>query len=114
VIITEKKHNEALKMAIVINAKGTPTILKIWINKNHYNKTLHLFVEINNPLVEWLVHTKASMSIMLIDMIHELGIMHLMVGFKFYNIIFEVITQTHRYINVLHVKVVELQYFMTL
>jgi hypothetical protein len=27
--ITKKKHNEALKMAIVINAKGTPTILKI-------------------------------------------------------------------------------------
>jgi len=67
-------------MAIVINAKGTPTIFKIWINKNHCNKTLHLFVKINNPLVKWLVHTRASMSIMLTDMIHELGIMHLEVG----------------------------------
>jgi hypothetical protein len=68
-------------MEIVINAKGTPTILKIWINKNHCNKTLHLFVEINNPLVEWLVHTRTSMSIVLTDMIHELGIMHLVAGF---------------------------------
>jgi hypothetical protein len=80
--ITKKKHNEALKMTIVINAKGTPTILKIWINKNHCNKTLDLFVEINNPLVGWLVHTKASVSIMLPNMIHELGIMHLVVGFN--------------------------------
>jgi hypothetical protein len=79
--ITKKKHNETLKMAIVINAKGTPTVLKIWINKNHCNKTLHLFVDVNNPLVEWLVHTKASVSIMLIYMIHELGIMHLVVSF---------------------------------
>ncbi len=79
--ITKKKHNEALKMAILINAKGTCTILKIWINKNHCNKTLHLFVEINNPLVQWLVHIRALVSIMLIDMTHELGIMHLVVGF---------------------------------
>ncbi len=79
--ITKKKHNETFKVEIVINAKGTPTILKIWINKNHCNKTLHLFVEINNPLVEWLVHTRTSMSIVLTDMIHELGIMHLVAGF---------------------------------
>jgi hypothetical protein len=41
-----------------------PTLRKICINKTHRNKTLHLLVEINNYIVERLVDTGASMSVM--------------------------------------------------
>ncbi|CAK9855784.1 unnamed protein product, partial [Sphagnum jensenii] len=40
-------------------------------------KTLHLSVEINNCLIEGLVDTGASMSVMAAAVVRELGLMHL-------------------------------------
>jgi len=41
-----------------------PALRKICINKTHRSKTLHLLVEINNYIIERLVDTRASMSVM--------------------------------------------------
>jgi predicted aspartyl protease len=57
-----------------------PTFMKICINKMHQNKTLHLLVEINNYVVEGLVDTGASVSVMAVAVIRKLGIMHLVIG----------------------------------
>jgi predicted aspartyl protease len=59
----------------------------------HKSKTLHLLVEINNYVVEGLVNTGASMSIMVVAMVRELGIMHLVTGSETYKTTSGVITQ---------------------
>jgi hypothetical protein len=61
--LAKKKHDEGLK-SINLTKIERPTIVnRINVHKNHRNKTLHLFVEINNHLVEGLVDIGASMSI---------------------------------------------------
>jgi hypothetical protein len=52
-------------------------IQKINVNRNHHNKTLHLLVEIANNLLEGLVDIGASMSVMSIVVVRELGLMHM-------------------------------------
>jgi hypothetical protein len=52
-------------------------IQKININRNHHNKTLHLLVEIANNMLEGLVDASASMSMMSIVVVQELGLMHM-------------------------------------
>jgi predicted aspartyl protease len=61
-----------------------PAFMKICINKMHRSKTLHLFVEINNYVVEGLIDTIAPMYVMDAAMVRELGIMHLVIRFKTY------------------------------
>jgi predicted aspartyl protease len=72
---------------------ATPTLKRICINKTHRNKTLHLLVEINNYVVEGLVDTRATMSVMAIAMVRELGIMHLVARFETYKTALGVVTQ---------------------
>jgi hypothetical protein len=62
----------------------TLTIRRVCINKIHHNKSLHLVVEINWTLIEGLVDTNASMSIMVANVVREFGIMHLILGHKTY------------------------------
>jgi hypothetical protein len=45
-------------------------------------------VEINNHIVESLVDTRASMSVMVANIVRELRIMHLMIGFESYETTF--------------------------
>jgi predicted aspartyl protease len=63
---------------------AAPTVRRICVNKTHRSKTLHLSVEINNYLVEGLVDTGASMSIMAAAVVRELGLMHLVAGSETY------------------------------
>jgi predicted aspartyl protease len=62
-VARNKKDAEAAsnQVSMVLVA---PTIRHLSINKTHRSKTLHLSVEINNYLVEGLVDTGASMSVM--------------------------------------------------
>jgi hypothetical protein len=55
--LAQKKQNGGLKLINVFQAKGTLTMHKICMNKNHCSKTLHLLVEVNNHLVEGLIDT---------------------------------------------------------
>jgi len=43
---------------------AAPTLRRVCINKTHRSKTLHLSMEVNSCLVEGLVDTGASMSVM--------------------------------------------------
>jgi hypothetical protein len=65
---------------------------RICINKTHQSKTLHLLVEINNYVVEGLVDTRISMSIMATIVVRELGIMHLITSSKTYKATSRVVT----------------------
>jgi len=53
-------------------------------------------VEINNYVVERLVDTGASMSIMVAIVVRELGIMHLVTEFETYKTTSGVVTHTRR------------------
>ncbi len=59
-----------------------PTLRKIYINKTHRSKILHLFVEINNYVVEGLVDTRTFMFVIVVDVVKRLGIMHLVTVFE--------------------------------
>ncbi len=95
--MVRKKHDEGLKIVNFIKVEGSHVVRKININESHCNKTLHL-------LVEGLVDIGALMSITS-TVVHELSIMHLVFGSKFYKITFGVVTQTFSIINEMHVKV---------
>jgi hypothetical protein len=69
-----------------------PTLRRIYINKTYRNKTFHLLVEINNYVVEGLVDIRASMFVMAITVVRELGIMHLVAGSETYKIASRVVT----------------------
>jgi hypothetical protein len=78
---------------------------KICINKTHRSKTLHLLVEINNYVVEGLVDTGASMSVMVVAVVRELGMMHLVAGSETYKTASGVVTQALGRIDEVPVKV---------
>jgi hypothetical protein len=58
------------------------------------NKTLQLFVGINNYIVERLVDIGALMSMLVIATVKELGIMQLVIGSESYKTASCVVTQT--------------------
>jgi len=71
---------------------SAPTLRRVCVNKTHRSKTLHLFVEINNYIVEGLADTGASMSVMAAVVVGELGMMHLVTGSETYKTASGVIT----------------------
>ncbi len=71
---------------------ATPTLRRICINKTHRSKTFHLSMEVNNYLVEGLVDTGASMSVMAAVVVRELGLMHLVSGSETYKTASGVVT----------------------
>jgi len=60
---------------------------------------------INQALIEGLVDTRASMSIMATNVVKELGIMHLMASHETYKTTFGIVTQALRRIIKFPVKV---------
>jgi predicted aspartyl protease len=76
----------------VLVVSAIPSLRKICINKTHRSKTLHLLVEISKYVVEGLVDTGASMSIMAAAIVRELGMMHLVTRTETYKTASGVIT----------------------
>jgi len=72
-----------------------------------------VLVEINNYIVEGLVDTGASMSIMAAVVVRELGMMHLVTGSETYKTASRVITQALGRIDEILVKVKGVQCTMT-
>jgi hypothetical protein len=87
-----KKDSEATENQVSV-VSAILSLRKICINKTHRSKTLHLLVEINNYVVEGLVDTGASMSVMAAAVVKELGMMHLVTGTETYKTASGVITQ---------------------
>ncbi len=90
-----------------------PPLRKICINKTHQSKTLHLLVEINNYVIEGLVDTRASMSMMAIGVVKELGIMHLVTSFETYKTTLGIVTHALGRVDKVPVKVGGIPCIMT-
>lgn len=72
--LARKKQNDGLKSVKVIKVEGSHALRKININRNDHSKTLHILIKINNNLVEQLVDTSTSMSIMSIAWINAFDV----------------------------------------
>jgi hypothetical protein len=107
-----KRDSEATKNQVSV-VFAIPSLRKICINKTHRSKTLHLLVEISNYIVECLVDTGASMSVMAVVVVRELGMMHLVTGTETYKIALGIITQALGRIDEVPVKVGGVQCAMT-
>ncbi len=86
-----KRDSEAIENQVLV-VSTILSLRKICINKTHRSKTLHLLVEISNYVVEGLVDTRASMSVMATAVVRELGMMHLVTGTEIYKTASGVIT----------------------
>jgi hypothetical protein len=87
-----KKDTESVSDQVSV-VSHVPAIRRICVNKTSRSKTLHLPVDINRYIVEGLVDTGASMSVMATAMVREMGMMHLVVGSKTYKTASGVVTQ---------------------
>jgi predicted aspartyl protease len=111
--VARKKKDAEVANNQVSMVSATPTFRRICINKTHRSKTLHLSVEVNNYLVEELVDTGTSMSVMAAAVVQELGLMHLVSGSETYKIASGVVTQALGRIDEVPVKVGSVQCTMT-
>ncbi len=92
---------------------AAPTLRRICVNKTHRSKTLHLSVEINSCLIEGLVDTGASMSVLAAAAVRELGLMHLVSGSETYKTASGAVTQALGRIGEVPIKVGGVQCNMT-
>jgi hypothetical protein len=99
-----KRDSEATKNQVLV-VSAILSLRKICINKTHQSKTLHLLVEISNYVVEGPVDTGASMFVMTVAVVRELGMMHLVTGTQTYKTALGVITQALGRIDEILVKV---------
>jgi hypothetical protein len=80
-VARRKKDAKAANTQVTM-VLAVPTLRRMCISKTHGSKTLHLSVEVNQCLIEGLVDTKASMSVMAAAVVRELGLMHLVTDRK--------------------------------
>ncbi|CAN5966763.1 unnamed protein product [Sphagnum jensenii] len=105
--LARRRRDSEVSENQVSMASAVPTLRRICINKGHRSKTLHLHVEVNNYIVEGLVDTGASMTVMAAAVVRELGMMHLITGSESYKTSSGVITQALGRIDEVSVKRVE-------
>ncbi len=108
----KKKDSETTENQVSV-VSALPSLRKVCVNKTHRSKTLHLPVEISNCIVEGLVDTGASMSIVAAVVVRELGIMHLMTGNESYKTASAVITRALGRVDKIQVKIGGIQCAMT-
>jgi hypothetical protein len=82
--VARRKKDAEIESTQVLMVSAAPTMRRICISKTHRSKTLHLSVEINSYLIEGLVDTSTSMSVMAAAVVRELGLMHLVSGSETY------------------------------
>jgi len=111
-VARKKKDVEAASNQLSM-VSAAPTLRQLCINKTHRSTTLHLSMEVNNYLVEGLVDTGASMSIMAAAVVRELGLMHLISGSETYKTASRAVTQALSRINEVLIKVGGVQCTMT-
>jgi predicted aspartyl protease len=111
--VARRKKDAKVENNQVRMVSAVPMLRRIYINKTHKSKTLHLMVEINDCLIEGLVDTGASMSVMAAAVVRELGMMHLVSGSETYKTVSGVVTQALGRINEVSVKVGGVQCTMT-
>ncbi len=111
-VARKKKDAKAVNNQVSM-VSAAPTLRRICINKTHRSKTLHLPVEMNGYVVEGLVDTRASMSVLATTVVREMGMMHLVTGSENYKIASRMDTQALGRIDEIPVKVGGVQCAMT-
>ncbi len=111
-VARKKKDAETVNTQVSM-VSAVPTLRHLCISKTHRSKTLHLSVEVNQCLIEGLVDTGASMSVMAAAVVRELGLMHLVSGSETYKTASGAITQALGRINEVPIKVGGVQCRMT-
>jgi predicted aspartyl protease len=111
-VARKKKDTEDANTQVSM-VSAVPAFRRLCINKTHRSKTLHLSVEVNQCLIEGLVDTGASMSVMATVVVRELGLMHLVSGSEAYKTASGAITQALDRIEEVSIKVGGVQCRMT-
>jgi predicted aspartyl protease len=111
--VARRKKDAEIESTQVSMVSAAPTMRRICINKTHRSKTLHLSVELNSYLIEGLVDTGASMSVMAAAVVRELGLMHLVSGSETYKTASGAVTQALGRISEVPIKVGGVQCNMT-
>jgi len=111
-LVRRKKDAEIVNDQVSV-VSPVPAIRRICVNKTNRSKTFHMPVEINRYVVEGLVDTGASMSVMAAVVVRELGMMHLIAGSETYKIASGIVTQALGRIDEVPVKVGGVQCTMT-
>jgi len=99
-----KKDSEIIENQVSV-VFALPSLRKICIDRTHWSKTLHLPVEISNYVVEGLVDTGASMSVLAAAVVRKLGMMHLVTRNESYKTTSGVITQALGWVDEIQVKI---------
>jgi hypothetical protein len=86
-----KKDAETMTDKVFV-VSPVPAIRRICVNRTNKSKTFHLHVEISRYVIEGLVDTGASMSVMAAAVVREMGMMHLVAGSKTYKTASGVVT----------------------
>jgi len=111
--VARRKKDAEFETNQVSLVSSVPILRRICVNKTHRSKTLHLSVEINNCLIEGLVDMGASMSVMAVVVVRELGLMHLVSGSESYKTTSSAVTQALGRIKEVQIKVGGVQCNMT-
>jgi hypothetical protein len=111
--VARKKKDAEAENTQVMMVSAIPTLRCLNINKTHRIKTIHLSVEINHYLIEGLVDTRASMSVMAASVVRELGLIHLVSRSETYKTASGAVTQTLDRIEEVQIKVGGMQCSMT-
>jgi hypothetical protein len=107
-----KRDSETTENQVSV-VSATPSLRKICVSKTHRSKTLHLPVEISDCIIEGLVDTGASMSILAAAVVRELGIMHLVTGNESYKTTSGLVTRALGRVDEVQVKIGGIQCTMT-
>ncbi len=111
--VARRKKDSEIESTQVSMVSAAPTLRRICVNKTHRSKTMHLSVEMNGYLIEGLVDTGASMSVMAAVVVREMGMIHLVSGSETYKIASGIVTQAMGRIDEVSVKIGGVQCLMT-
>ncbi len=111
--VARRKRDAETEVKQVSLVSASPNLRRICVNKTHMSKTLHLSVEINGYLIEGLVDTGASMSVMAAAVVREMGMMHLVSGSETYKTASGMLMQAMGRIDEVSVKTGGVQCAMT-
>jgi predicted aspartyl protease len=107
-----KRDSETTENQVSV-VSATPSLRKVYVSKMHRSKTLHLPVEISDCIIEGLLDTRASMSMLATAVVRELGMMHLVTGNESYKTASGAITQALGLVDGVQVKIGGVQCAMT-
>jgi len=98
-----KRDSETTENQVSV-VSATPSLRKVYVSKTHRSKTLHLPVEISDCIIEGLLDTRASMSMLATAVVRELGMMHFVTGNESYKTASGAITRALGLVDGVQVK----------